>query len=248
MTKAAGAFEGLDRFEARKRIVAALTEQGLIDRVEDKEIALPRCYRCDTIVEPYLSKQWFVKMRPLLEPAAAAVREGRVKFVPERYARTYFDWVEQYRDWCISRQLWWGHRIPVYTSSTGTVVASEDAAQSGAGGELDPGPRRARHVVLGAALALRDARLAREDGRRRPLLPDRRPRDGARHHLLLGRAHGDVRPRLPGKEPFHTVYITGTVLDEIGRRMSKSLGNGIDPVEMIDEVRRRTPSATRSSC
>ena len=111
-------------------------------------------------------------MRPLLEPAAAAVREGRVKFVPERYARTYFDWVEQYRDWCISRQLWWGHRIPVYTSSTGRVVASAGAAASGGGGDLDPGPGRARHVVLVAALAVRDARLAGEDRGRRDVLPD----------------------------------------------------------------------------
>jgi valyl-tRNA synthetase len=235
MTSAAGGYEGLDRFEARKRIVAALTEQGLIDRVEDKEIALPRCYRCDTIVEPYLSKQWFVKMRPLLEPAAKAVHEGRVKFVPERYARTYLDWVEQYRDWCISRQIWWGHRIPVYTSGTGRVVVAEQQPSAEAGetwtqdedvldtwfssqlwpfstlGWPDQTPDLARYYPTDVLVTARDiiyfwvARM-----------------------VMCG-------IDFMGKEPFHTVYITGTVLDEIGRRMSKSLGNGIDPVEMIDK-------------
>jgi valyl-tRNA synthetase len=233
MTAAAGAFAGLDRFEARKRIVAALTEQGLIDRVEEKEIALPRCYRCDTIVEPYLSKQWFVKMRPLLEPAATAVKEGRVRFVPERYARTYFDWVEQYRDWCISRQLWWGHRIPVYTSSTGRVVCAEEPprAEDGETWTQDPdvldtwfSSQLWPFATLGWPEKTAD--LARDY-----------PTDvlvTAREIIYFWVARMVMCGiDFMGREPFHTVYITGTVLDAIGRRMSKSLGNGIDPVEMI---------------
>ena len=107
-------FRGLDRFEARKRVVAEFEALGLLDRVEDHRHAVGHCYRCDTVVEPRLSDQWFVKMAPLAKPALQAYRDGRLRFIPERRGDEYAHWMETIRDWCISRQLWWGHRIPVW--------------------------------------------------------------------------------------------------------------------------------------
>ena len=117
MNEAAGPYAGLDRFACRKKIVADLEELGLLEQIEDHQHAVGHCYRCDTVVEPRLSQQWFVRMQPLAAPAIAAVRSGRIEFVPARWEKVYFDWLENIRDWCISRQIWWGHRIPVYTCS-----------------------------------------------------------------------------------------------------------------------------------
>src|SRR5580693_2028321 len=114
MTNDAGPYAGLDRFEARKRIVADLEKQGLLEKVEPYSLALSKCDRCGTIVEPLISTQWFVKTKPLAEKAMAAVNEGRIQFVPDNWNKTFFNWMENIRDWCISRQLWWGHRIPAW--------------------------------------------------------------------------------------------------------------------------------------
>jgi valyl-tRNA synthetase len=140
------AFRGLDRFDARKRVVAAFASAGLLEKEEDHQYALPHCYRCGTIVEPRLSEQWFVRMAPLAEPALAAARDGRVRFTPDRWTKVYENWMENIRDWCISRQLWWGHRIPVWycrSDGCGEVIASvaePTACRRCGSGELEQDP------------------------------------------------------------------------------------------------------------
>jgi valyl-tRNA synthetase len=135
-------FRGLDRFEARRAVVDAFRALGLLDRVEEHTHSVPHCYRCNTVVEPRLSEQWFVRMESLAAPALAASREGRVRFAPDRWTRVYEHWLENIRDWCISRQLWWGHRIPVwYCRAEGcgeTIVAREDPERCPACGSAAP--------------------------------------------------------------------------------------------------------------
>jgi len=130
MTEAAGEYAGLDRFEARRRVVAALDDLGLLEKIEPYQVAIGKCQRCKTVVEPLVSTQWFVKMKPLAEPAIRAVEEGRIQFIPENWTKTYYEWMYNIRDWCISRQLWWGHRIPAwYCADCGkTTVARETPA------------------------------------------------------------------------------------------------------------------------
>ena len=182
MTAEAGEYAGLDRFEARKRVIARLEEEGRLVKTEPHVYNLGHCQRCDTVIEPYLSTQWFVKIQPLADPAIAAVETGDVRFVPESWTKTYFAWMRDIHDWCISRQLWWGHRIPAFTCANGHVtVADEDPTACGECGstELDAGPGRPRYLVLVPALALLGLRLARGDGGPEEFLSDRRPRHRA---------------------------------------------------------------------
>ena len=232
-------FRGLDRFDARRQVVAEFTALGLLEKVEDHQHAVGRCYRCDTIIEPRLSDQWFVRMEPLARPALAAYREGRLRFIPERRGDEYVTWMANIRDWCISRQLWWGHRIPVWyceDEACGQVAAGrEDVAACPACG----GPVRQDEDVLDtwfsswlvpfSSLGWPDSTpdLARfYPGTTLVTAPEILFFWVARMVMSGCEFMGDI--------PFGTVYLHGTVRDTQHRKMSKSLGNGIDPLDVVD--------------
>ena len=131
-------FRGLDRFTARARIVAELEAAGLVARIDEHKLMVPRGDRTHAVIEPYLTDQWFVRVQPLAEPAIAAVEDGRIRFVPENWSKTYFEWMRNIEDWCISRQLWWGHRIPAWYDADGNIHVGHDEADARRRAGLDP--------------------------------------------------------------------------------------------------------------
>ena len=161
MITAHGPFQGLDRFEARPAILAALREQGRVAAERPYLHAVGHCWRCGTTVEPRLSLQWFVKVGPLAKAAGDAVRDGRVRIHPQQMAARYFDWVDDMHDWCISRQLWWGHRIPVYTAPNPGGCGGPAESLPQPEGRMDAGPRRPGHLVFLPPVAVLHPRLAR---------------------------------------------------------------------------------------
>ena len=189
---APAAYQGMPALEAREAVVAALREEGRIARTEQYTHSVPYSHRSGERVEPLISLQWFMKMDELAAPAIRAVHEGRLRVHPESQRKRYIDWLEAIRPWCISRQLWWGHQIPVWYRGEETYVGSEPPEGDGLGARS----RRARHVVLVRPVAVRHARLARGHARAARVLPDRRALHGPRHPVPLGRADGDARDRV----------------------------------------------------
>ncbi|HUP00260.1 MAG TPA: valine--tRNA ligase [Gemmatimonadota bacterium] len=238
MNEAAGRFAGLDRFEARRQIVAALEEEGYLEKVEDHAHAVGRCYRCGTVVEPYLSDQWFVRMKPLAEPALAAARDGTLRFTPQRWTKVYEHWLENVRDWCISRQIWWGHRIPVWTCGRGHVFAArEDPDRCPECGSAELQQETDVLDTWFSAWLWPFSTLGWPDETEdlATFYPTQTLVTGAEILFFWVARMVMAGYYCTGRCPFTDVVIHGTVRDERGRRMSKSLGNGIDPREVIAE-------------
>jgi len=233
-----GAYAGLDRYEARRRIVADLEAQGLLVETKDHVHSVGHCYRCHTVIEPWLSDQWFVDMKPLAEPAIDAVRDGRVTFHPKRWENVYFHWMENIRDWCISRQLWWGHRVPVfYCDACGEMTASvEDLETCGKCGA----PVRQDEDVLDTWFSSQLWPFATlgwpEATEELAYFYPTSVLSTARDILFLWVARMIMSGMyfVDGKIPFKDVIIHPTVFNAEGRRMSKSLGTGVDPLDLME--------------
>ncbi len=238
MTEQAGKFEGMDRFECRDAVVKELKKQGLLVKIEPYQHSVGHCYRCKTVVEPNLSKQWFVSVKPLAKKAIAAVKNGKTKIIPEMWTRTYYDWMNNIRDWCVSRQIWWGHQIPAWTcQGCGKIVVAMEAPQTCPDCDANNLVQETDVLDTWFSSALWPfSTMGWPD--ETPLLKTFYPTSVlvtgfdilffwvARMMMMGIHFMDDI--------PFEDVYVHALVRDEDGKKMSKSKGNVIDPLDVID--------------
>jgi valyl-tRNA synthetase len=233
-------FQGMDRYACREKIIELLQEQNLLHKIDNHELAVGHCYRCDTVIEPYLSDQWFVKMRPLSVEAIKVVESGEVKFQPERWTKVYMHWMNNIRDWCISRQIWWGHRIPAYyCEACGKMIVAKEMPATCS--DCNGTKFRQDEDVLDTWFSswlwpFSTMGWPEETEDQKYFLPTNVLITAPEIiYLWVARM---IMSTLHFKKmiPFDTVLLHGTVRDEIGRKLSKSLGNSPDPIDIIETV------------
>ncbi|HRK61267.1 MAG TPA: valine--tRNA ligase [Candidatus Omnitrophota bacterium] len=263
MNEFAGDYNGMDRFEARKKVIEDLEAQGLFLKKEKHMHAVGQCYRCQTVVEPYLSKQWFVKMKPLADKALKEHKAGKTVFTPDRWTKVYTNWLEGIRDWCISRQIWWGHQIPAWYCD---ACASKNQEPRSKDQDLVPGScSLVQEPIVSRETPKNCPKCGSDKLRQDPDVLDTWFSSWLWPFSTLGwpdKNHPDLKKFYPGSDlitapeiiffwvarmimagceflgevPFNRIYLHGTVRDDQGRKMSKSLGNSIDPLEVIEEM------------